>query len=225
MRLPLRAGAASVAAVLVLVLGGCGSGSGGSGSATDTGSAGGPNSSGAGPASIPSQQLPAPPGSSGPAPAESSGPASAESSGSAPAGTQSNAASASSGAAPAESSGPAPADSQDSGHGLAVADLDYDWTGEPVSGPSTALPDGEYRCYVSNAPADASLTWIGNLEASGSDLELNGNPGSIEYSDTTDVHISGAGMDSAQRTVVVQESDGTIALWVRFAEQTARCAP
>ena len=195
MRLPLRAGAASVAAVLVLVLGGCGSGSGSgsSDSATDTGSAGAPNSSGAGPASIPSQQLPAPPGSSGPA--------------------------------PAESSGSAPADSQDSGDGLAVADLDYDWTGEPVSGPSTALPDGEYRCYVSNAPADASLTWIGNLEASGSDLELNGNPGSIEYSDTTDVHISGAGMDSAQRTVVVQESDGTIALWVRFAEQTARCAP
>jgi hypothetical protein len=106
-----------------------------------------------------------------------------------------------------------------------VADLDYDWTGEPVGGPSTVLPDGEYRCYISNAPADASLTWIGNLAASGADLQLNGNPGSIEYTETTDVHISGAGLDSAQRTVVVQEADGTVALWVRFAEQTARCAP
>jgi hypothetical protein len=126
---------------------------------------------------------------------------------------------------PVESSGSEQAGTQPSGAGLAVADLDYNWTGVPVSGSSTVLPDGEYRCFVSNAPADASLTWIGNLVASGADLELNGSPGSIEYTATSDVHISGAGLDSAQRTVVVQEIDGTVALWVRFPKQTARCAP
>ena len=111
-----------------------------------------------------------------------------------------------------------------SGNAIAPSDMSYDWEGEPVDGPSIQLPDGDYRCYLSNAPADASYTYWGFVEVNGNDLTFNSSSGTITYTETSEVHLADLGFTTPPQAVVIDEGDGTIALWIRASGNVGRCA-
>lgn len=110
------------------------------------------------------------------------------------------------------------------GGGIDPSQVNYDWNGGPVAGPSTRLPDGTYYCYLSNAPS-ASYTYWGAMVVSGNELLFNASPGTIGYTSTTAVVITGAGFLAAPSAVVFAEAgDGKIVLWLRYHDSDSRCA-
>lgn len=110
------------------------------------------------------------------------------------------------------------------GGGIDPSQVNYDWNGGPVAGPSTRLPDGTYYCYLSNAPS-ASFTYWGAMVVTGTGLSFNGSPGTIGYTSTTQVVISGVGLQTVPRAVVFAEpGDGKVVLWLRYHNSDSRCA-